>query len=75
MQLIKKESEKLFCSYDLGTIEETSAETKEKTTYQARLTVRYEPIIIFPDGDMAIIEWNDILEFAKWKKDKVKKET
>lgn len=74
MKLIKKEEQKLFCSYNLGTITEEDNKGVTIASYQARLTGRYEPIIIFPDGDMTIIEWKDILEFAKWKKEKVDKE-
>lgn len=72
MELIKKEDQKLFCSYELGTIEFTN-ET-EKVTYEVRLSTKYEPMIIFPDGDIAIITWKDIIEFARYTKNNRYKE-
>ena len=72
MELIKKEDQKLFCSYELGTIEFTN-ET-EKVTYEVRLSTKYEPMIIFPDGDIAIITWTDIIEFARYTKNNRYKE-
>jgi hypothetical protein len=64
MELIKKSDKKLIFSYFVGTATDTN-----KNEYEMRATQNFAPIIVFPDGDMVIMNWNDIVDIAKKYKD------
>lgn len=74
MKLIKRKEQKLLISYELGTIEEKDNITNETVVYKAQLSNMYEPMIVFPNGDIAVITWQDIIDFAKFTKNNHSKE-
>lgn len=60
MELIRKSDMKLIVTRYVG--KGTTAEGEE---VELRTTPQYAPIIVFPDGDMVILDWNYIYEIAK----------
>lgn len=64
MELIRKEDHKLMMSNYVGTGTEKS-ESGEELTYEFRTTMHYAPIIEFPDGDIVVMNWEDIVKIAK----------
>lgn len=60
MELIRKTDMKLIVTRYVG--KGTTAKGEE---VELRTTPQYAPIIVFPDGDMVILDWNYIYEIAK----------
>lgn len=73
MELIRKEDHKLMMSNYVGTGTE-KAESGEDLTYEFRTTIHYAPIIEFPNGDIVVMNWEDIVKIAKDYKAKCDKE-
>lgn len=73
MQLIRKEDHKLMMSNYVGTGTEKS-ESGEELTYEFRTTMHYAPIIEFPDGDIVVMSWEDVVRITKEYKEKCYKE-
>ena len=63
MKLIKKSDMKLIITKYVG-----KGTTDEGEEVELRTTVQYAPVIVFPDGDMVVMNWNDIYDIAKAKK-------
>ena len=74
MDLIRKEDHKLMMSNYVGECTE-KAESGEDITYELSTTMRYAPIIKFPNGDIVVMNWEDIVKIAKDYKAKCDKET
>ncbi len=64
MELIRKEDNKLIMSNYVGTATEQS-ESGEDLTYELMTTMRYSPIIKFPDEDIVVMSWKDIVKIAQ----------
>lgn len=64
MELIRKEDHKLMFTYSVGSGTEKT-EAGEDITYLFKATQHYAPIIEFPNGDIVVLNWNDIVEIAK----------
>lgn len=60
MELIRKSDMKLIVTRYVG--KGTTAEGEE---VELRTTPQYAPIIVFPNGDMVILDWNYIYDIAK----------
>ncbi|MBR4694007.1 MAG: hypothetical protein IKP07_04275 [Bacilli bacterium] len=60
MEIIKHTDNKLICTRYVGKGTLDSGEEVE-----LRTTFNYAPIIVFPDGDMVILDWNYIYNIAK----------
>lgn len=60
MELIKKSEMKLICTKYVG-----KGTLDNGDEVELRTTVNYAPIIVFPDGDMVILDWNYIYNIAK----------
>lgn len=73
MELIRKEDHKLMFSNYVGTCTE-KAESGEELTYELRTTMHYAPIIELPNGDIVVMNWDDIVRIAKEYKEKCYKE-
>ncbi len=66
MELIKRNDLKLIFTNYIG----EAKDDKDNLICECRTTQHYDPIIVFPDGDMVIISWTDIYNIAKEYKDK-----
>lgn len=64
MELIRKKDHKLMFTYSVGSGTEKT-ESGERITYRFKATQHYAPIIEFPDGDIVIFNWDDIVKIAK----------
>ena len=64
MELIRKKDPKLMFTYSVGSGTEKTESGKE-ITYHFKATQHYAPIIEFPDGDIVIFNWDDIVKIAK----------
>lgn len=64
MELIRKKDPKLMFTYYVGSGTEKT-ESGEEITYHFKATQHYAPIIEFPDGDIVIFNWDDIVKIAK----------
>lgn len=73
MELIRKEDPKLMMSKYVGKGTEIS-ESGEELAYEFRVTMHYAPIIEFPNGDIVVMNWEDITRIAKDYKIKCDKE-
>ncbi len=73
MELIRKEDPKLMMSKYVGKGTEKS-ESGEELAYEFRVTMHYAPIIEFPNGDIVVMNWEDITRMAKDYKAKCDKE-
>lgn len=73
MELVKKESNKLFISNYVGEAKFES-ENGESLTYELMTTMSMSPVIKFPNGDMVILKWEDVIKVAQEYKKKVEKE-
>lgn len=73
MELIKKESNKLFISNYVGEAK-FELENGESFTYELMTTMSMSPIIKFPNGDIVIVNWEDIIKVVQEYKKKVEEE-
>lgn len=64
MELIRKKDPKLMFAYSVGSGTEKT-ESGEEITYLFKATQHYAPIIEFPDGDIVVFNWDDIVKIAK----------
>lgn len=60
MELIKNSEMKLICTRYVG-----KGTIGDGDEVELRTTVNYAPVIVFPDGDMVILDWNYIYNIAK----------
>lgn len=60
MELIKNSEMKLICTRYVG-----KGTLDDGDEVELRTTVNYAPIIVFPGGDMVILDWNYIYKIAK----------
>lgn len=73
MELIRKEDHKLMFTYSVGSGTEKT-EAGEEITYHFKATQHFAPIIEFPDGDIVVLDWGDIVKIAKEYRDNCNKE-
>ena len=64
MEVIKKKDMKLIFTIYVGEAEDENG----NFLCELRTTQHYSPVIVFPDGDMVIMNWTDIYDIAKAKK-------
>lgn len=64
MEVIKKNDMKLIFTIYVG----EAKDENENLLCELRTTQHYSPVIVFPDGDMVIMNWTDIYDIAKAKK-------
>ncbi len=71
MELIKKDEPKLIFSNYIG----EAYEKDGSVACEFRTTQHFAPIIVFPNGDMVVMSWEDIFNIAKkYKNEEVKNE-
>ena len=64
MEVIKKNDMKLIFTIYVGEAKDENG----NLLWELRTTQHYSPVIVFPDGDMVIMNWTDIYDIAKAKK-------
>lgn len=64
MEVIKKNDMKLICTVYVGEARDGNG----NLLCELRTTQHYSPVIVFPDGDMVVMNWADIYDIAKAKK-------
>lgn len=64
MEVIKKNDMKLIFTIYVGEAKDENG----NLLCELRTTQHYSPVIVFPDGDMVIMNWTDIYDIAKAKR-------
>lgn len=67
MELIRNSDKKLIVTHFVFTAYKDK-EYKE-VACEIRTTHNFTPVVVFPDGDMVVIDWTDIYNIAKKYKD------